>query len=166
MDILNKFNFIGEYFRNDAGEVDVKSSEDKLSNKKNRLVYLFVVEDKVKYVGSTKRGYKRPLQYHSKINKKHKLRKVHSGIKEVLDSGRKIQVYARVFNNIEFEDLSLNLFLAYEEALIEKFGADLWNKQKNSKKVKSDGLQYLKTQMLEEVPVTVEAPAAEKVKIK
>ena len=128
MDILNKFNFIGEYFRNDAGEVDVKSSEDKLSNKKNRLVYLFAVENKVMYVGSTKRGYKRPLRYHSNINKKHKLREVHSGIKEVLDSGEKIQVYARVFNNIEFEGLSLNLFLAYEEALIEKFGADLWNK--------------------------------------
>ncbi|MBT6808992.1 MAG: hypothetical protein HOA52_05860 [Flavobacteriales bacterium] len=85
------------------------------------------------YVGSTKRGYKRPLRYHSNINKKHKLRKVHSGIKEVLGSGENIQVYARFFEDveIEFEGLSLNPFLAYEEALIERLDPD-WNKEKNN----------------------------------
>jgi hypothetical protein len=140
MNIFNelKFNLIGEYFLNEAGEVDIKPNVEKLSDR-NRLVYLFAVENKVMYVGSTKRGYKRPLQYHSKINKKHKLREVHSGIKEVLDSGRKIQVYARVFEDvvIEFEGLSLNPFLAYEEALINRLYPD-WNKENNSEKSEKD----------------------------
>jgi hypothetical protein len=134
MNILKewKFNLIGEYFLNDAGEVDIKSNVNKVSERK-RLVYLFDVENKVMYVGSTKRGYKRQLRYHSNINKKHKLRKVHSGIKEVLDSGEKVHIYARIFENIEmeFEGLSLNPFLAYEEALIERLDPD-WNKEKNN----------------------------------
>ena len=125
-----KFNLIGEYFLNDDGEVDRSYNLDKLSDR-NRLVYLFVLENKVKYVGSTKRGYKRPLKYYININKKNKFRKVHSSLKEILDSGRKVQVYARVFEGvkIEFEGLSLNPFLAYEEALIDKFKPD-WNVEK------------------------------------
>jgi hypothetical protein len=133
-----KFNLIGEYFLNDDGEVDVKPNVEKLSAK-DRLVYLFAVEDKIMYVGSTKRGYKRPLRYHSNINKKNKLRKVHSGIKVVLDSGEKIQVYARIFEKIEmeFEGLSLNPFLAYEEALIDRFDPE-WNQEKKSDKSEVD----------------------------
>ena len=127
-----KFNLIGEYFLNEAGEVDVKHNVEKLSTG-NRLVYLFAVKDKIMYVGSTKRGYRRPLRYYRNINKKDKLRKVHSGIKEVLDSGEKVHIYARIFENIEmeFEGLSLNPFLAYEEALIERLDPD-WNKEKNN----------------------------------
>jgi hypothetical protein len=140
MNILKelKFNLIGEYFINETGEVDIKPNVEKISDR-NRLVYLFAVENKVMYVGSTIRGYKRPLRYHSNINKKHKLREVHSGIKEVLDSGEKIQVYARVFEDvvIEFEGLSLNPFLAYEEALINRLYPD-WNKEKNSEKSEVD----------------------------
>jgi hypothetical protein len=41
-----KFNLIGEYFLNDAGEVDIKPNVEKLSDR-NRLVYLFVIENKV-----------------------------------------------------------------------------------------------------------------------
>ena len=94
MNILKelKFNLIGEYFLNYAGEVNIKSYVDKVSERK-RLVYLFAVENKVMYVGSTKSGFKRPLRYHSNINKQHKLRKVHYGIKEVLNSGEKVHIY-------------------------------------------------------------------------
>ena len=127
-----KFNLIGEYFLNDVGEVDVKHNVDKLSAG-NRLVYIFAVENKVMYVGSTKRGYKRPLRYHSNINKKHKLRKVHFGMKEVLGLGEKIEVYSRIFEDIviNYEKLKLNPYLAYEEALISKLDLK-WNKEKKS----------------------------------
>ena len=134
MNILKelKFNLIGEYFLNYEAEVNIKSYVDKVTER-NRLVYLFAVENKVMYVGSTKSGFKRPLRYHSNINKQHKLRKVHYGIKEVLNSGEKVHIYARIFENIEieFEGLSLNPFLAYEEALIERLVPD-WNKEKNN----------------------------------
>jgi len=132
MNILKelKFNLIGEYFLNEAGEVDIKSNVNKVSERK-RLVYLFAVENKVMYVGSTKRGYKRPLRYNSNINKKHKLRKVHSGIKEVLYSDEKVHIYVRIFENIKFEGLFINPFLAYEEALIKMLDPD-WNKEKNN----------------------------------
>jgi len=129
LDFLN-FHVIGEYLLNNDGEVSVSKSVDNLSER-NRLVYLFIVENKIMYVGATIRGYKRPLRYHSNINKNSKLRKVHSGIKDVLNLGKKVQVYARIFENIvmEFEGIKLNPFLAYEEALIEKFDPD-WNEEK------------------------------------
>jgi len=129
LDFLN-FHVIGEYLLNNDGEVGVSKSVDNLSDR-NRLVYLFVVENKIMYVGATIRGYKRPLRYHSNINKNSKLRKVHSGIKDVLNLGKKVQVYARIFENIEmeFEGIKLNPFLAYEEALIDKFDPD-WNEEK------------------------------------
>ena len=133
-----KFNLIGEYFLNEAGEVDVKHNVEKLSTG-NRLVYLFAVKDKIMYVGSTKRGYRRPLRYYRNINKKDKLRKVHSGIKEVLDSGEKVHVYTRIFEDIviNYEKLKLNPYLAYEEALIFHLEPE-WNNEKKSDKSEVD----------------------------
>lgn len=129
--LFKKFKKIGEYRLNNES----KKIERKITNKKIKiserlcLVYAFFIDDNCKYIGKTIQGYKRPLGYHKNIY----MPTVYNNLKKNAEINKVIEIYCRVFEKkeIEFEELLINPFSAYEEALINKLGVHkLWNNQK------------------------------------
>tara|TARA_B100000945_G_C20237846_1_gene528464 strand:- start:364 stop:750 length:387 start_codon:yes stop_codon:yes gene_type:complete len=127
---LKKFNKIGEYYFNEEKkQVSRKIVNVKISTR-TCLVYIFLINNQCKYIGKTIQGYRRPLGYH----KNKYMPTVHNNILKAVKSGDIVEVFCRVFNEndkILFEDVLINPFSAYEEALINKIGVtNLWNNQK------------------------------------
>ena len=133
-DLVDNYCFekIGEYSlqNNDMISNDIGFVKEIL-NKRKKLVYAFVVDDLVMYVGKTKQGFKRPLSYHRDYNNSKKKRAVHEGIREVI-SENKIEIFARVFEDdikVENIKIKINPYVGVEEALISNCTLK-WNKQK------------------------------------
>jgi len=128
----NNFHQIGEYYLiNNELKRNYKKYTNELLSKGRKLVYAFIVDDLVMYIGKTKQGFKRPLSYHTDYNNNKKTRGVHKGIREVI-SKSKIEVFARVFKHeikVENIEIKINPYVGYEEALINNFTFK-WNKQK------------------------------------
>ena len=129
--IDSNFIKIGEYSLHNNDVIMSKIIKDKL-NEKKKLVYAFVVDDLAMYIGKTKQGYFRPLSYHRDYNNSKKNRAVHKGIRQVISNNKTIEIFARVFkehDNINInnnEEIKINPYVGYEEALINKFNLD-WN---------------------------------------
>ena len=126
------FEKIGEYSlqNNDLISNDIGFTKKEL-NVRERLVYAFVVDDLVVYIGKTKTGFKRPFSYHKDYNNPEKKRRVHERIREVIRKN-KIEIFARVFKGeikVENIEIKINPYGGVEEALINEFKPD-WNKQK------------------------------------
>ena len=125
---------IGEYSLQNNDMIMTKITKEKL-NEKKKLVYAFVVDDLVMYIGKTKQGYCRPLSYHRDYNNSKKSRAVHKGIRQVISDNKIIEIFARVFkenDNINInnnEEIKINPYVGYEEALINKFDLE-WNVEK------------------------------------
>jgi hypothetical protein len=130
----SNFIKIGEYSLQNNDVIMTKISKEKL-NEKKKLVYAFVVDDLVMYIGKTKQGYSRPLTYHRDYNNPEKNRAVHKGIRQVISDNKIIEIFARVFkehDNINInnnEEIKINPYVGYEEALINKFDLE-WNVEK------------------------------------
>jgi hypothetical protein len=122
---LMKFKKIGEYISGGRKVEDGIKISERLT-----LVYILTTNQKIMYVGKTKQGYRRPLNYLSNTVMKH----VNDGLK----TENKVDVYARIFEpSLEFEGMILNLYSSYEEELITRFDP-LWNKDKpKSKKLET-----------------------------
>lgn len=120
------------------GNLDYKL--DKFSNEKS-VLYAFVINDNVKYVGKTNNylykrlyGYKKPNETQTtnfRINEK---------IRNLLSKNYKIDIY--VFKNVkgfQFKSLDINLSAGLEDNIITHFNPD-WNyigKNKNNQKIKT-----------------------------
>ena len=141
MDImdLTKEKLVGNYCFEKIGEYSLQNN-DMISNdigftkeilkKRKKLVYAFVVDDLVMYIGKTKQGFKRPLSYYRDYINSKKKRAVHEGIREVI-SKNKIEIFARVFEydiKVENIEIKINPYVGVEEALINKYMLK-WNKQ-------------------------------------
>ena len=125
------FKKIGEYcLVNNELERSYKEFTKELISKEWKLVYAFIVDDLVMYIGKTKQGLCRPLSYHRDYNNNKKTRGVHKGIREVVKNNKIIEVFARVFKPIPFEILDINPYVGVEEALILIYNKQLWNKEK------------------------------------
>lgn len=133
---LVEANFIkiGEYLLQNNDMIRINITEEKLKEKK-KLVYAFVIDDLVKYIGKTKGGYYRPLSYHKDYNNSDKNRDVHNGIRQVISDNKTIEIFARIFKEddnisiINNEKIKINPYAGYEEALINKFNPE-WNIEK------------------------------------
>ena len=123
--MIANFQKIGEYLLpGEDPEYQLFIGRNK--TKRLPLVYLFVVEGKIKHIGETRQGYSRPLSYHkNKIMKRQ-----NDAIRRSTASGQKVEIYAlevpsevAVVNGLEIEN-----FLAqdYEKALIRLHSSE-WN---------------------------------------
>ena len=90
------------------------------------VVYLFVVEDEIKYIGESRRGYSRPLSY----NKNKVMLKQRKAIETILKQGKTVGVYALEIKNEKtvVNGMEIESYLAqdYEKALIRKYKPE-WN---------------------------------------
>lgn len=90
------------------------------------IVYLFVVDQQIKYIGESRRGFSRPLSY----NKNAVMKKQRDGILGVVSQGKVVEVYAIEVPKIEvnFNGVRLDCYVAqdYEKHLIDEFEPE-WN---------------------------------------
>ena len=122
-ELMNNFGFvsIGEYYKNSNNEpccrYNVKKSDIK------SLVYALVVENEIKYIGKTIRGYSRPLSY----LKNDVMINVKEGILKSLEEDRKVHVLVKSKDLIySMDGLYIDIAEGYEQALISKFKPK-WN---------------------------------------
>ena len=118
------FQKVGEYCEVNA-DPQYKQWIPKKSEVKP-IVYLLVVNEEVKYIGETRRGYGRPLSYH----KNQVMRTQREGIAAELEKGNKVEVFAIDVpaQTVSFNGETFTSYLAqdYEKSLIEKYNP-LWN---------------------------------------
>ena len=115
-----KFQEIGEYYLEKS---EIKCIYKVKKTERLSMVYLFEVDDEVKYIGKTIQGYIRPLSYH----KNDVMITVRNGILNSCKEGQTVKIYARVEAlNITIEDLELDLIESMEQALIKKYKPE-WN---------------------------------------
>jgi hypothetical protein len=87
------------------------------------LVYAFIVDDSIKYLGKTIQGYSRPFNY----IKNTVMKDVQSGILETLNNGGFVDILVKTENlSHKLDDLALDLCESYEQALITKY-KPAWN---------------------------------------
>ena len=123
--MIKNFKKIGEYVSPDEDPIyEPYIGFNKY--KKVPLVYLFVVNKKIKYIGETRRGYSRPLSY----NKNPIMSRQKNAIYQETKNGNKIEIYALIVPNISLEVNGTNVdsYLAqdYEKVLIKKHKPE-WN---------------------------------------
>ena len=123
--MITNFKKIGEYLR-PGEDPEYQSFIGRNKTKKLPLVYLFIVDEEIKYIGETRQGYSRPLSYHrNKIMKRQKEAIYHS-----TKSGKKVEVYALEVQSqvATVNGLEIKNYLAqdYEKALIKLHAPD-WN---------------------------------------
>jgi len=123
--LITNFKKIGEYLR-PGEDPEYQSFIGRNKTKKLPLVYLFIVDGEIKYIGETRQGYSRPLSYHrNKI-----MNRQNEAIYRSTESGRKVEVYAlevpsqmTKINGLEIENY---LKKKKKKALI-KLHAPEWN---------------------------------------
>ena len=115
--MIANFQKIGEYLL-PGEDPEYQSFIGRNKTKKLPLVYLFVVEGKIRYIGETRQGYSRPLSYYKiKVMKRQ-----NDAIRRSTASGQKVEICALevpsevvVVNGLEIENY---LAQDYEKALI------------------------------------------------
>jgi len=126
--MIKNFRKIGEYTKPNTDPEYVQYI-GKSKSKVVPLVYLFVVNKEIKYIGESRRGYSRPLSY----NKNKVMKKQREAINKSLKDGNFVEVYALEISNrkTKVNGMEIDNYLAqdYEKALIEKFRPS-WNGRK------------------------------------
>ena len=130
LNIVEKYDFkkIAE-FTQENGDNRVLAHSNVNNSLRFKLVYALISEGKVKYIGKTIQGYKRPLNY---LNN-NVMHRVQNGIIQQLENGHKVDIYIRCqgFDLVEnlMENLPImNVYSAFEEAMIKEFKPS-WNSQ-------------------------------------
>jgi hypothetical protein len=117
------FRPIGAYFLRADGTVGRRKTVR--VTQRLPLVYALGVGDECRYIGKSVQGYGRPLNYH----KNEVMTDVRDGIREELQAGHEVTVYARTEHlRLNHGGLALNLMVAIEEALI-RLLLPRWNNQ-------------------------------------
>ena len=123
--MINNFVKIGEY-KTTGKNPEYKQFIGKNKSKIIPIVYLFVIEDEIKYIGESRRGYSRPLSY----NKNKVMLKQRKSIETILKQGKTVEVYALEIENEKtiVNGMEIESYLAqdYEKALIRKYKPE-WN---------------------------------------
>jgi hypothetical protein len=120
--MLDNFTKVAQ-FALQEGSVACLVNENVDKYERVSLVYMMVVNDKIKYIGKTIQGLIRPLSYH----KNKVMIDVNKGINESCKAGLSVDIYCRMFyDKLEFEGLELDICEAYEQALISKYKPE-WN---------------------------------------
>ena len=123
--MIDNFVKIGEY-KTTGKNPEYEQFIGKNKSKIIPLVYLFVVEDEIKYIGESRRGYSRPLSYH----KNPVMLKQRKSIETTLKKGKTVEVYALEIKNEKtvVNGMEIESYLAqdYEKALIKKYKPE-WN---------------------------------------
>lgn len=126
--MIRNFKKIGEYLKPNADPEYIEYI-GKTKSKVVPIVYLFVVNKEIKYIGESRRGYSRPLSY----NKNKVMNKQREAINKSLKAGNLVEVYALEIPNqkIKVNGMEIDNYLAqdYEKALIKKFRPS-WNGRK------------------------------------
>ena len=126
--MIKNFRKIGEYTKPNTDPEYVEYI-GKSKSKVVPLVYIFVVNKEIKYIGESRRGYSRPLSY----NKNKVMKKQREAINKSLKDGNFVEVYALEIPNrkTKVNGMEIDNYLAqdYEKALIEKFRPS-WNGRK------------------------------------
>jgi hypothetical protein len=123
----NGFKLVGKYELSQENEVISVQEKNIKKTERLNLVYILVVNNEIKYIGRTIQGYSRPLNYHKNKVMHHVYSNLHNEIKK----GNIVKVHAKKFiDKIPYEGLILDVFEAYETALIKKCNPK-WNKQIN-----------------------------------
>lgn len=126
--MLNNFKKIGEYRPRGNGP-DYIEFIGRAKSKVFPIVYLFVLEEHIVYIGETRRGYSRPLSYH----KNQVMARQREGIEEANNNNQTVEVYALEvpYISIDFNGEKFTSYIAqdYEKFLIEKHNP-LWNGRK------------------------------------
>ncbi len=123
--MLNNFVKIGEY-KSIGENPEYEQFIGKSKSKVIPIVYLFVVENGMKYIGESRRGYSRPLSY----NKNKVMLKQRKAIETILKQSKTVEVYALEIKNeiTVVNGMEIESYLAqdYEKALIKKYKPE-WN---------------------------------------
>ena len=126
---LKQFKEVGFYQSGVDGVINRVKTDDSIKiSEKVFLVYMLMYNNNCMYIGKTKQGYKRPLGYH----RNNVMINVNNGISEIVKKGEVVRVLCREFkanDQFNIEDLNLNIYSAYEEALIKKYNPK-WNNDK------------------------------------
>ena len=98
---------------------------------KNPGIYLFVVDDIVRYVGKADETlYRRVRSYERRMRGDKRLRPVHEGIRDALKRGDEVTVFTLDIEEpgiIEYEGMPLDTLVGLEAGLIEKIDL-VWNR--------------------------------------
>ncbi|MFN5890974.1 MAG: hypothetical protein ACK448_11315 [Bacteroidota bacterium] len=106
-----------------------KVNVTKINKDRASLVYAFIVNHTVYYVGKTVQGFIRPFGYH----KNEVMIKVKYGIEQFVFNNCNVSIYTLLIKDEDFllwKGLKLNIVEAVEQALITKFSPE-WNKYKH-----------------------------------
>jgi hypothetical protein len=119
------FEQSGLWRRNEVGAPSVAGTIPKLPG-----VYLFVVDDKVHYVGKADKSlHTRVGAYSRTLRRSKRLRLVHKGIEKALNNGTEISIYTLVVTAqrlVERNGLPVDYLIGLEAGLIEALNPD-WN---------------------------------------
>lgn len=122
-ELINSYHFkkIGEYVFEKGKKIcnysGIKKT-DKLS-----LVYAFVIEKKIMYIGKTIQGYTRPLSYLTNDV----MVDVKNGILDALSNNYKVDIYVKTDDlTLVKDNLKIDICEGYEQALISIF-KPAWN---------------------------------------
>jgi hypothetical protein len=128
MDFKKYFKKMGEYREPNKAPI----YENWIGRRKSKgppLVYLLVVDDVVKYIGETRRGYSRPLNYHKNLT----MINQHKGIIEETSKGKVVEIWFCEVKDrlVSFNKLKFSAYIAqdYEKALIREHNPE-WNGRK------------------------------------
>ena len=123
--MLENFKKIGEYREPNKSPVYIEFI-GRNKSKGPPIVYLFVVEGVIKYIGESRRGYNRPLSYNS--NKVMVAQR--TAIEEATKAGNVVEVWAYEVANskVEVNGIEVDVYVAqdYEKVLI-KIHDPEWN---------------------------------------
>jgi len=123
--MITNFKKIGEYVQPNQYAIYEKFI-GKNKSKKIPIVYLLVVNNEIKYIGESRRGYTRPLSF----NKNKVMNKQRKEIYKATSSNQKVEVFAYEvpFTNQIINGLKIEIYTGqdYEKALIKKYEPE-WN---------------------------------------
>jgi len=123
--MLDKFKQIGEYVTPNSDPV-YKEFIGRKKSYRAPIVYLFVIDKEIKYIGETRGGYMRPLSYNKNIVMKRQREEI---LRETRN-GKKVKVYAYEVKSkkVTINGMKVDCYLAqdYEKALIQKYKPE-WN---------------------------------------
>ena len=122
--MIKNFIKIGEYIKPNQ-DPTYEEFIGKNKTKKIPIVYLFVVNKQIKYIGESRRGYYRPLSYNKNNVMRQRLE-----ILKITTKNIKVEVFAYEVptKKVCVNDMEVDTYIAqdYEKALIIKYNPE-WN---------------------------------------
>jgi len=126
---LEKIGFVkvGKWYFNEKGQLSFVINK----MEKERVLYAFVIESEVKYIGSCeerKTTFKERMKRYKYKQGTGTNKRIHEKIESVFSKGKEVKIFAFCpSKNFKFKDLNIDLVRGLEYPLIERFNPE-WNK--------------------------------------